>query len=128
MATRWKFQIRPNQRDIVALGFRMDTVGERVEREVNAVLPYPFKFHRVNKIVVCLGVSLADEKDYIEQLGVGLKQWLEFDLRAYVASIEAEKIQMLRCAIRGTFDWLEKSFSDAQFVAIAKNRLDWLQE
>jgi hypothetical protein len=62
-ASRWKFQIMPYQRDVVARGFRMDAVGEAVEREVNEALPYPFKFHKVNKIVICLGPAPADEKD-----------------------------------------------------------------
>jgi hypothetical protein len=51
----------------------MDAAGEAVEWEVTAALPCPFKFRRINKIVICLGPE-ANEKDSQESLGVGLKE------------------------------------------------------
>jgi hypothetical protein len=117
--------MKPNQRDIVAGGFRMDPVGEAVEREVNGALPYPFKFHKVNKIVVCLGPAPTSEKDYDEVLGVGLKQWPEFNLQQYLSLSETEKISALRLVVAQTFDWLVKTFPDAQFAETAKARLGW---
>ena|SRR5271166_390267 len=124
-ASRWKFQIKPNQRDVVARGFRMDAVGEAVEREVNGALSYPFRFHKVNKIVVCLGPDPASEKDYVEVLGVGLKQWPEFNLKHYLSLSETEKTSALRHVVTQTFDWLVNTFPDAQFVEAAKVRLGW---
>jgi hypothetical protein len=124
-ASRWKFQIKPNQRDVVARGFRMDAVGEAVEREVNEALPYPFKFHKVNKIVICLGPAPADEKDYVELLGIGLKQWPEFNLQHYLSLSEAEKTWALKRAVTQTFEWLVETFPDAQFAETAKRHLIW---
>jgi len=126
-ASYWKFQIKPNQRDVVARGFRMDAVGEAVEREINKALPYPFKFHKINKIVICLGAAPEGEKDYLELLGVGLKQWPEFNLQHYLSLSEAEKTWALRRAVTQTFEWLVETFPDAQFVETAKRHLGWAE-
>jgi hypothetical protein len=100
----------------------MDAIGESVEREVNDALPYPFKFHKVNKIVVCLGPTPEAERDYVELLGVGLKQWPEFNLSQYVSLSDSEKTEALRRVVTQTFAWLLDTFPDAQFVEIAKGR------
>ena len=124
MPSQWKFQLLPNQRDVVARGYRMDAVGEAVEREVNGALPYPLKFHKVNKIVACLGPSTM-RKDYVEVLGVGSKHWPEFDLSKYVSMDESGKVAALRRIVLQTFTWLERNFDDAQFVDRARNSLPW---
>lgn len=120
----WKFQLLPTQRDVVARGYRMDTVGEAVESEVNKALPYPLRFQKVNKIVACLGPD-AMRKDYVEQLGVGSKHWPEFELPEYVSMTEAAKIAALRAVVLKTFRWLEDNLEDAQFVARARAKLPW---
>jgi len=121
----WKFQFLPNERDIVALGYRMDATGEALEREVNAAIRYPLKFHKVSKIVVALGPAPKPERDYFEVLGVGKKQWPLFDLRGYVTMAEHEKVQALRKVTMDTFAWLEASFDDAHFATLARARLKW---
>lgn len=105
----------------------MDSVCDAVADEVNDALRYPFKFHKVNKIVLCLGEGPIKEADYVEQLGVGLKQWREFDLDWYRQQDSSGKIDALRIVVRDTFDWLESTFNDAQFVAIARRNLSWAQ-
>ena len=121
----WMFQFLPNERDVVAVGYRMDATGEALELEVNAAIRYPLKFHKVSKIVVALGPAPRPEREYIEVLGVGKKQWPMFDLRGYVAMAESEKIQTLRKVTMDTFAWLEASFDDADFATLARNRLKW---
>ena len=74
----------------------MDADGAGVADEVNDALRYPFKFHKVNKIVVCLGEGPTREPDYIEQLGVGLKQWRDFDLASYKKLDSSAKIAAIR--------------------------------
>jgi hypothetical protein len=96
-----------------------------VENEVNDALRYPFRFHKVNKIVLCLGPGQPNARDYVELLGVGHKQWPDFDLGAYVAMNEQEKVEALRSIVLATFDWLESNFDDAQFVAIGRKNLAW---
>jgi hypothetical protein len=103
----------------------MDEVSKSVEDEVNDALKYPFRFHKVNKIVLCLGPGEPNARDYIEQLGVGLKQWPDFDLGAYVKMNRQEKIEVLRSVVLDTFDWLEQTFDDAQFVAVGRKNLPW---
>ena len=76
----------------------------RRAREENAALRYPLRFHKVNKIVLCLGAGAPNSPDYIEQLGVGLKQWPEFDLGAYSSMGAREKIAALRSVVLETFD------------------------
>jgi hypothetical protein len=122
--SNWKFQLLPSQSGVVALGYRMDAIGEAVEHEVNKAFPYPFRFHQVNKIVACLGPD-ATRKDYIEQLGVGSKHWPEFDLSGYVSMDDSAKIAALRAVVLMTFKWLEDNFEDAQFVARARTQLPW---
>lgn len=124
---RWKFQIISNQPGFIANGRLMDAACNSVADEVNDALRYPFRFHRVNKIVVCLGDGPAREPDYVEQLGVGLKQWRDFDLASYQALDTPGRIRAIRDVTLRTFDWLEGNFDDAQFVAIGRRNLSWAQ-
>jgi hypothetical protein len=124
---QWKFQIISNRPGFIGKGRLMDSVCDAVADEVNDALRYPFKFHKVNKIVLCLGEGPIKEADYVEQLGVGLKQWREFDLDWYRQQDSSGKIDALRTVVRDTFDWLESTFNDAKFVAIARRNLSWAQ-
>lgn len=121
----WKFQIIANEEDIAGQRSHMDPTGKELEDEVNDALRYPFKFHKVNKIVLCLGKKEGEEGDYAERLGVGLKQWPNFDLHAYVRMTDEDKIEALRAIVIETFDWLEANFDDAHFVSIARKNLTW---
>jgi len=123
---RWKFQLSPNVSGVIGKGYRMDAVGQEIEDEVNDALPGYLKFHGVNKIVVKLGPSVKHEKDYYEMLGVGLKQWNEFDLQSYTNARESEKRQVLRDCVIQVFRWIQKNFDDTAFVDKAKDNLPWL--
>jgi hypothetical protein len=124
---QWKFQITSNRPDFIAKGRLMDSVCDGVAGEVNDALRYPFKFHKVNKIVVRLGEGPVQEPDYVEQLGVGLKQWRDFDLDSYQKLDAPAKIAAIRNVVLRTFEWLEQTFDDAQFVAIGRMNLAWAQ-
>ena len=121
----WKFQVISNRPDFIAKGRLMDEACEVVASEVNDALRYPFRFHKVNKIVVCLGSGPLNEPDYIEQLGVGLKQWPDFDLERYKELDFDAKVEAIRSVVVSTFDWLEGSFDDAEFVSIGRANLGW---
>jgi hypothetical protein len=125
--SQWKFQIISNRQGFLAKGRLMDPVCAGVADEVNDALRYPFKFHMVNKIVVCLGEGPMQEPDYIEQLGVGLKQWRDFDLDSYQKLDSPARIAAIREVTLRTFEWLERNFDDAQFVAIGRKNLAWAQ-
>ena len=126
MKNRWNFQLLPTMPHVVAKGYRMDAVGEQVEKEVNDALPGYLKFHGVNKIVLKLGPNIENVPDYVEILGVGSKQWPDFDLQRYVDTNEAEKRRMLCETIVGFFAWIERSFNDAVFVRGARSKVPWL--
>ena len=121
----WKFQLLPHEKDIVAHGYRMDAVGEAVEREVNDALPYRFRFHKISKVVLILGPGSIQHSLYSEALGVAQKVVPSFSLAEYVAASEPERVAMLRRVIAGEFRWFEQSFADAAFIAKARGRLSW---
>ena len=128
MGASWKFQLLPNTRDLLGVGFRMDAVGEAVANEVNDALPYRFKFHGVGKIVLCLGPQEDEprpEPDYIEQAGVALKQMPAFDLQGYLASANERRSALLRRVVLDGLAWFEAKFDDAQFIGLARAKLPW---
>lgn len=122
---QWKFQLLPNEKDVVEKGYRMDSVGEAVEGKVNDALRYPFRFHGVNKLVLCLGRNPRFVDDYNELLGVAQKQCSNFDLRKYVNMNEAQKKDALVHAITESFAWFEANFEDVEFIEKAKKNLRW---
>ena len=122
MAT-WKFQFCPNEPDVINVGYRMDEVGEDVEREVNAALRLPFRFHGVSKIVVRLGPSQAKAPDYHEVLGVGRKQYPSFDASSYLAHDDTDRRRVLIGVVDTVFVWFRHTFDDADFVRMAADRL-----
>jgi hypothetical protein len=123
--SRWKFQFVPNEKGVIGVGYRMDTVGELVEREVNAALRYPFKFHGVNKLVVELGPTTPERPDYIELAGVGLKQYPTFSAADYLERTAEDRRSMLVEITKDVFDWLTSTFDDAEFARIGLRNLGW---
>jgi hypothetical protein len=103
----------------------MDEVGTAFERQVNNVLRYPFRFHKVNKLVLELGATTPPKKDYVELLGVALKQCPTFDLDRYAFALDAERQDMLKTQTIQVFSWLVKNFPDAQFAKAALVNLGW---
>lgn len=124
---RWKFQLCPNIPGIIGKGYRMDTVGQSVAEEVNNALPGYLKFHGVNKIVVCLGPNVGNKPDYLEVLGVGLKQVNGFDLNLYANLGDAEKRQSLQGCVIQVLRWIQENFDDTAFVDKAKCKVFWLR-
>ncbi len=122
---QWKFQLCPNEKDVIGIGYRMDTVGQAVENEINDALRYPFKFHRVNKIVVMLGKSPVNSTDYSEVGGVGTKQYPAFDAHQYMALNDAQRRDCLVAIAQSVFQWLIENFDDADFAVAAADRLNW---
>lgn len=123
---QWKFQLCPNEKDRLGSGYRLDPVGQAFENRVNDALKHPFRFHRVNKIVIRLGPTDARERDYVELLGVGQKQYPEFSYDHYIAASPQEREQMLMAITKGVFSWLLMKFEDSQFVEKAARNLGWL--
>ena len=122
---QWKFQLCPNMKHAVAFGYRLDEVGEAVEREVNDAIKYPLKFHGVKKIVVRLGPSSVKTPDYIELLGVGKKQYPNFNAEAYLAMSELQRRSQLLDISKSVFKWLVTNFEDADFALKAGERMGW---
>jgi len=121
----WKFQLVPAQRDLLAVGFRMDAVGQAFEKTVNDALRYPFKFHKINKLVLELGATEPPKKDYIEALGVATKRCPHFNLERYKALPDAERVEALKYQTIQVFEWLQATYSDAQFVDVGLRNLGW---
>ncbi len=103
----------------------MDPVGQTVESEVNDALRYPFKFHGVNKIVVKLGKSPVESPDYVELLGVGVKQYPDFCAQSYLQKCEEGRREELVQISESVFGWLIHNFDDAEFARRAAERLEW---
>ena len=122
---QWKFQICPNEKDRLSLGYGLDPIGQAFENRVNEALRYPFRFHKVNKLVIKLGPKEYVYKDYEEVLGVGLKQYPQFSYDEYIAALPQEREQMLTAITKNVFRWLLAEFDDAQFVEKAAQNLGW---
>lgn len=103
----------------------MDNVGEEVEQSVNDAIRYPFNFHGINKIVIRLGPVATETPDYIELLGVGRKQYPNFDARRYILLSEYERRDLLFEVVKSVFAWFLLNFDDADFVKIATQKLGW---
>jgi hypothetical protein len=123
--SQWKFQLCPNEKNRLGVGFQLDPTGQAFEDRVNDALKYPFRFHRVNKIVIRLGPSDVREKDYVELLGVGQKQYPDFSCDQYLAASALEREQTLTAIVKDVFRWLLIEFEDSQFVEKAARNLGW---
>lgn len=121
----WKFQLVAAAKGVVGPGFVIDPVGEAFAKTVNDALRYPFKFHKVNKLVLKLGQAESSEKDYIETLGVAIKWCPQFDLVNYKALPNSEKIAALEAQTIQVFGWFKRTFPDAQIIDVGLKNLGW---
>lgn len=122
---QWKFQLCPNEKNVIGTGFRMDPAGQKVENEVNDALSYPFRFHGVNKLVIKIGKSPVDSPDYVEMLGVGVKQYPDFCAQSYLQKGGNERREELIQICKSVFGWFLHNFDDADFAEKAAARLGW---
>ena len=123
---QWKFQILPNERNIIGVGYRMDIISERFENKVNDALRYPFRFHKINKLVLKLGPSNVGSPDYYESpLGVAYKQVPEFSAKAYLKLSDEYKERQLQKITLESFYWILNNFDDAEFVNKGLINLGW---
>ncbi|MBA6231375.1 MULTISPECIES: hypothetical protein [unclassified Colwellia] len=126
--SQWKFQLLPSKKDALGVGegFRMDSVAEQIEREMNEALPYRFKFHKIGKIVIWLGPR-NDQEDYVEQMGVSLKLYENFCADSYIKSSDEQKQELLKVIIRNVFNWFSDNFDDSEFfVTKVKSQVVWV--
>lgn len=123
----WKFQLYPAQPDKIALRFAMDEPAKAFQRKVNDALRYPFGFHKVNKLCVCLGPSLAVRPHYKEVIGVGDVHFTDFSFAQYVAQSYDERTLELERVTKHVFGWLVANFDDANFVLVAARNLGWTE-
>ena len=122
---RWKFQLRPSRPGSLAKGYRMDSVGVSVEREVNEAVPFPLRFHGIQKLVLVLGGNPEGELSHSEEFNVAVMLVPSFPVAEYALAADAEKQALLRTAIESSFDWLLTNFDDADFARVARERLGW---
>jgi len=122
---QWKFQISPNETDIIGVRYRVDEVTQNFENKVNDALKYPFRFHKVNKLVLKLGPTEADYPDYHESSGVAIKQVPNFSAHAYIKLSDAEKETLLKKITLDCFYWILENFEDADFVTKGLINLGW---
>ena len=122
---QWKFQLYPAQPNQIAVRFAMDDTAKAFERKVNDALRYPFGFHRVNKICICLGPSLGVRPHYREVLGVGDVHYPDFSFEQYRAQSCDERTSELERITKHVFTWLVANFDDANFVLVAARNLGW---
>ncbi len=124
--SQWKFQISPNERNVIGVGYRMDNVAWTFEKKVNDALKYPFKFHKINKLVLKLGPSNVASPFYHEgPLGVAIKQVPDFSAEDYVKLSEQDKEQLLEKITIESFCWILENFEDADFIRKGLIKLDW---
>ena len=123
----WKFQLYPAQPDKIALRFAMDEAAQAFELAVNDALRYPFGFHKMNKICVCLGPSLGIRPHYKEALGVGDVHYADFSFARYMAQSNEERTLELERITKHVFAWLVANFDDANFVLVAARNLGWTE-
>lgn len=123
----WKFQLYPAQPDRIGPRFAMDEPAEAFELKVNDALRYPFGFHKVNKLCVCLGPSLESRPHYKEALGVGDVHCADFSFERYVAQSTDGRTLELERVTKNVFAWLVANFDDANFVLVAARNLGWTE-
>ncbi|HRQ88545.1 MAG TPA: hypothetical protein PLA50_07095 [Bacteroidia bacterium] len=126
-SNKWSFQLLPNTPNVLGKGFRVDTTTQAIEDEVNAALPYYFKFHKISKLVIRLGPK-EGERDYQEHIGVAQKYYPDFDILDYASLDSSAKIKAMRRIILDVFDWLITNFEDADCFKIATEKLNWSEQ
>ena len=120
-----KFQLYPAQPDPIAERFAMDAAAKAFESRVNAALRYPFSFHKVNKLCICLGPSTAARQVYREQLGVADRHCPDFSYSNYLNLSPGERTLELERITKEVFSWLHEHFDDANFVLVGAKNLGW---
>lgn len=121
----WKFQIYPAQPDRIGPRYSMDQAAKSFEDRVNAALRYPFRFHRINKLCICLGPSIGDRLEYKEMLGVADKHYPNFSYAEYLELSREERTRLLEMITRNVFHWILDNFEDSNFILIAAKNLGW---
>lgn len=121
----WKFQLYPSQPDQLGHRYSMDDSAKALERRVNDALRYPFGFHKVNKLCICLGPSVYDRPLWKEALGVGDRHYPEFEFIRYLSLSPKERSSELERITKEVFSWLLASFEDSNFVLVAAKNLGW---
>jgi hypothetical protein len=121
----WKFQLYPAQPDRISKRFAMDAAAQAFESRVNAALRYPFAFHKVNKLCICLGPSTSPRADYREQLGVADRHYPDFSYSHYLSLSPDDRTQELERITKDVFAWFHANFDDANFVLVGAKNLGW---
>ena len=121
----WKFQIYPAEPDQLGNRYSMDSAAKAFEKRVNDALRYPFGFHKVNKLCICLGPSKNERPLWKEALGVGDRHYPEFVFSRYLSLSPKERADELERITKDVFGWLLASFEDSNFVLIAAKNLGW---
>lgn len=124
MRPKWAFQLLPSTRDILGKGYRVDSVTQKIEDEVNAVLQCKFDFHGISKLVIRLGPK-DGTKDYHEHIGVAQKYYPNFDICAYKELDDEAKREAMIGIIKDVFNWLAETFDDAQIFQKAQTDCCW---
>jgi hypothetical protein len=121
---KWSFQILPLTPGVLGKGYRVDSITQTIEDEVNDALPYFFRFHKISKLVIGLGPK-QKERDYHEIGGVAQKHYPDFDVHKYATLSNEEKVVAMRRIVMEVFDWLIATFDDSQCFQTAKRGLNW---
>lgn len=126
MSSRWKFQVLPGVPNILDIRYGTDEIMRRFEYEVGQSIPYPLRFHKIQKLVIELGaIPQSPDRDYYEADGVAVKAFPDFDLEAYKHLGDEEKRDLLKRTVLEVFQWLIGKFSDAQCFETALQKLKW---
>lgn len=124
---QWKFQIYPAQPDLLGHKFAIDSTTQEFADQVNSALRYPFRFHKVNKLCICIGPSLTPRPEYKELLGVSDKHCPNFSLSEYVGLSAKQRTLRLEAITKEVFHWLLKNFDDANFILVGARNMGWLE-
>jgi hypothetical protein len=121
----WKFQFYPAQPDQLGKRFALDATAKDFETRVNDALRYPFSFHKVNKLCICLGPSASPRPLYREALGVADRHYPDFSFSSYLKLLPEQRALELERITKEVFAWLHESFEDANFVLVGAKHLGW---
>lgn len=122
----WKFQISPNETDIIGPRYRMDSVYDEFSEVVNSALKLPFRFHKMKKIVLKFGPTPDGWSDYSEgSSGVAIKQMPHYTAGAYIELSSKDRRAFLEKMTLEAFYWFLETYDDADFIAKGLKNLGW---
>ena len=75
--------------------------------------------------MIRFGPSPTPEKDYVEQIGVGTKQYPDFSTAEYLSSSDDEKRAIMEEISKDVFRWFLSEFEDTNFIRKAVANLGW---